>query len=201
MKVLSEQHTGDFYDRKGAYNYYTATLFAYLFFTNTPVCNETNTVAGTEQFRGKGQLEKHKWQLKQLIFNPGSRVGGVPFAGKKAAVFESDLQARYTFQLTSAVLEGTDCWLFRATPKQGFEKDVIYNDLATWFRKSDFAIVARDYALSYKTIVYDFDVRMKVRLTSVRGELLPASVHYEGNWNVPFKRRERGQFTAKMIYR
>src|SRR5690606_65786 len=99
MEVLEEKMTGDFYNRKGAYNYFTAELYAYLFFTPKPVCGEDNIVAGRENDRGSGELEKRKWQLKQLIFNPGSRVAGVPFSGNKAAIFEPEVARMYDFRL------------------------------------------------------------------------------------------------------
>jgi len=200
MQVLEERTTGDFYNRKREYNYYTAELYAYLFFTSKPVCGENNVVAGTENERGKGEMEKRKWQLKQLIFNPGSKVGGVPFAGNKAAIFEPDIARMYDFKLMLVEYEGEECYLFSAVPKKEYKNDVVYNELATWFRKSDYAIVARDYSLSYKTWIYDFDVRMKVRLKSVNGQLLPSRISYGGNWHVATKQRERAQFTTVLSY-
>jgi len=200
MQVLEEKTTGDFYNSKRGYNYYTAELYAYLFFTPKPVCGENNVVAGTENQKGKGEMEKRKWQLKQLIFNPGSKVAGVPFAGNKAAIFEPDIARMYDFKLMLVEYEGEDCYLFTAVPKKEYKNDVVYNELSTWFRKSDYAIVARDYALSYKTWVYDFDVRMKVRLKEVNGQLLPFRISYGGNWHVATKQRERAQFTTVLNY-
>src|SRR5690606_14823624 len=99
MDVLQENVTGDFYKRKKKYNYYTAELYAYLFFTEDSVCGEDDIVAGAMEVRDKGQLEKSKYQLKQLIFNPGSKVAGVPFMGDKAAIFDPDVAKLYDFQL------------------------------------------------------------------------------------------------------
>lgn len=200
MQVLEERTTGDFYDRKKEYNYFTAELYASIFFTKGQVCGENNNVAGAINERGSGQLDKAKWQLKQLIFNPGSKVGGVPFAGNKAAIFEPGEAKKYNFRLLSVEYTGEDCWLFSALPKKEYKNDVLYNELSTWFRKSDYAIVARDYALSYKTLVYDFDVKMKVRLKNVNGQLLPSTISYSGNWDVPTKPRERAQFTTSISY-
>ncbi len=200
MQVLEEKVSGDFYNRKKEYNYYTAELYAYLFFTEKPVCGESNVVAGTENMKGKGEMEKRKWQLKQLIFNPGSKVAGVPFAGNKAAIFEPDVAKMYDFKLILAEYGGEDCYLFTAVPKKEYRNDVVYNELSTWFRKSDYAIVARDYSLSYKTWVYDFDVRMKVRLKEINGQLLPSRISYGGNWRVATKGRERAQFTTLLNY-
>ncbi|MBS1783053.1 MAG: hypothetical protein JSS78_08295 [Bacteroidetes bacterium] len=200
MIVVEEKTTGDFYNRKRNYNYYTAELYAYLFFTPKTICGETNIVAGTENQRGKGEMEKRKWQLKQLIFNPGSKVAGVPFAGNKAAIFDPDVASMYNFKLMLAEYGGEDCYLFTATPKPEFKNEVVYNELSTWFRKSDYAIVARDYSLSFKTWVYDFDVRMKVRLGVAHGHLVPIRISYAGNWHIATQKRERAVFTTYLSF-
>jgi hypothetical protein len=200
MEVVEEKTTGDFYTRKGGYNYYTAELYAYLFFTKGTVCNDHDVVAGALADRGRGSLERSKWQLKQLIFNPGSKVRGVPLMGDRAAIFEPDEQKKYDFRLSSEEYEGQECYLFRAVPKEAYKDNVVYNELATWFRKSDYSIVARNYSLSYHTPVYDFDVSMKVRLTNAQGKLLPASISYNGNWHAVTKGRERATFTATFAY-
>ena len=150
--------------------------------------------------RGKGQMEKSKYQLKQLIFNPGSKIGGVPFMGDKAAIFEPDVAKMYDFKLLSEDYRGVDCYVFKAVPKPEYKDDIVYNELTTWFRKSDYSIVARDYSLSYKTLVYDFNVKMKVRTVQVGNKLLPSHIEYYGNWDVVAKSRERVNFTTSFSY-
>jgi hypothetical protein len=89
MQVLEEKSTGDMYDN-GQLSYYTAELYAGLFFTKEPVCNETNIVAGIERsVDGKSGLEKHKTQLKMLFFNPGKKIPGIPFIGDKIEILVS----------------------------------------------------------------------------------------------------------------
>lgn len=200
MQVLEEKTTGDFFNRKHQYNYYTAELYAYLFFTVGKVCGEDNIVAGMLNLRGKGQMEKNKAQLKQLMFNPGGHIQGIPFMGDKAAIFDPDVAKRYDFKLTSETYAGQDCYVFRAVPKKEEEKNVVYDDFVTWFRKSDYAIVARDYSLSYNTAAYDFDVKMRVRLIQKGKYLLPERIDYDGNWYVFTKGRERVKFTASFTY-
>jgi hypothetical protein len=200
MQVLDEQVTGDFYTRRKGYNYYTAELYAYLFFTKGTICNENDIVAGALDDRGKGTIEKSKWQLKQLIFNPGGRIRGIPFIGNKASIFDPEIAKLYDFKLLSVAYAGEECWLFRAIPKPEYLNKVVYNELSTWFRKSDYSIMARDYALSFSAGVYDFDVRMKVRLQPAGGRLLPSRIEYDGNWHVFTKPRERARFTATFEY-
>jgi hypothetical protein len=119
--------------------------------------------------------------------------------GDKAAIFEPDVDKMYDFKLLSEMHDGVECYVFKAIPKKEYADDVVYNELTTWFRKTDYAIVARDYSLSYKTLVYDFDVRMKVRTMLVNGKLLPQYIAYDGNWHVFSKKRERVRFTTTII--
>lgn len=200
MHTEKEQTTGRFYKRNGDYRYYTASLYAYLFFTEGKVCGETDIVKGSLESRESGGLGKSKYQLKQLMFNPGSKVQGVPFMGDRAAIFEPSQSRKYDFKLLSVALNGEDCWLFQAVPKPEYLRDVVYNEFSTWFRKSDYAILARNYALSFSTAVYDFDVRIKARMTQAQGRLLPLRLDYEGNWRVVTKGRERAKFTAIFEY-
>ena len=200
MTTEEETVTGDFYKRNKKYRYYTAELYAYLFFTEGSICGESDIVAGYLEERGKGQIEKSIFQLKQLIFNPGAKISGIPMMGDKAAIFEPDQAKRYDFKVYSETYAGIDCFVFKATPKDEEKDKVVYNDLTTWFRKSDYSIVARDYSLSYSTIAYDFDVRMKVRTQFIGGKLMPTRIDYDGNWHVFTQDRERVKFTAQFIY-
>ncbi|MBL7712023.1 MAG: hypothetical protein JNL13_06155 [Chitinophagaceae bacterium] len=199
VQVTNEQVSGDYYDRKKQARYYTAELFGNLFFRpRVNECGATDIIG--RQARAKGKIEKNKEQLKQLVFNPGSKVEGIPFVGKKASVFDEDIAQRYDFQLKFAQHNGEECYLFRAIPKPQYKDDVVYNQLDTWFRISDYAIVARDYALSYHTLLYDFDVVMKVRLEKVGQRLLPSTIDYRGNWHIFSKKRERSHFSILFDY-
>jgi hypothetical protein len=199
-EVIEEHTTGDFYKRNGDYNYYTAELYAYLFFAKKPVCNESELVNGPEDARGKGQMEKSKYQLKQLIFNPGSRVHGVPFMGDRASIFDEGEAEKYDFKIQRDVYEGLECYVFRIMPKAGYEHKALYNELTTWFRKNDYSIIARNYSLSYSNLLYDFDVRMKVRTKQVGSKLYPTYIDYDGNWHVITKKRERVKFRMETTY-
>lgn len=201
MQTTNERVEGNFYNKKKDYNYYTAALYAYLFFTKDTVCGDNNIVAGENySTRGKSQMEQSKAQLKQLIFNPGTKISGVPFMGKKASIFDEDNVHKYDFRISKANYENEACYLFRITPKEKYKNDVVYNNLETWLRISDYAILARNYSLSFSTWVYDFDVNMKVRLTTHNGMLLPTSIVYDGDWRIVSKGREKAIFTALFNY-
>jgi hypothetical protein len=60
-------------------------------------------------------------------------------------------------------------------------------------------VVARNYDMSYDAGVYDFDVHMEVQMTKFGNYLVPKLLRYSGNWDVVFKKRERGMFTATLF--
>ena len=60
-------------------------------------------------------------------------------------------------------------------------------------------IVARNYDLSYDAGVYDFNVHMEVQMTKFGNLLVPKTLRYNGKWDVVFKKRERGIFTATLF--
>ncbi|PSL29890.1 hypothetical protein [Chitinophaga ginsengisoli] len=198
MKVLSQDVTGDFFDKKGQYNYYTAELYGNLFFTQGTVCVDAS---GEEPERSKGSMARHKNQLKQLIFNPGKPVRGVPIVGGKVAIFDPEVMRLYDFSITSESYNDVPCYVFSARAKPNlnmFDRgDVVINELITYFNKDNFEIVGRIYSLSYKTMLFDFNVKMNVQMTKQQGLLIPALVTYDGTWDVPFKKRETARFIAK----
>jgi hypothetical protein len=200
MQTFDSKTTGNFYKKNGRYVYYTAELYDYLFFTKDTLCGNTDVVADALNEKGSGTIEKNKYRLKQLIFNPGSKITGIPLIGNKASIFDEDEAKKYDFHLLAEKYDGEDCYVFKVTPKPGYDGDVVFNELTTWFRKKDYSIIARNYSLSYHTWFYDFDVHMKVRTTQVGSRLLPTSIDYDGNWHVIAQKRERVKFLCTLSY-
>jgi hypothetical protein len=204
MEVLEEKTTGDIYDKKKEWNYYTGELYAGLFFTKTSVCGENNIVAGTERnIQNKRGLEKHKEQLKMLFFNPGKKVPGIPFIGNKLDIFDPDLAQYYDYAIDMQDNDNQSCYVFSIKARNDLsssEKDkIVFDNITTWFNTKTMEIVARNYDLSYNATVYDFDVHIEVEMTKFSGYLVPKILRYTGNWDVAFKKRERGVFTATLF--
>jgi hypothetical protein len=193
MQVIQEKVAGDFYTRKHDYNYYTAKLYAHLFFTKGTVCNESNVIGPKVNYKGTAKYEE---QLRMLIFNPGQRIYGIPGIGENVAIFEKPTMDKYEFRLYRENYLGDDCYVFKAKPKANSADDVVVNELKSWIRVSDNAMLARDYSLSYNTWIYDFDVVMRVKLKTVKGQLIPYEISYKGNWHAVTQPREIGTFTA-----
>jgi hypothetical protein len=192
MAVLREQVEGNFYKRNKIYRYQTAKLYAHLFFTEGILCADSQTPTTSKS----GTKAKYEEQLKQLIFNPGKPISGIPGIGKNIQIFDEPYFSKYIFRLSRGEYLGEACYIFKAIPKQMYANDVVINELKTWFRVSDFSIVARDYALSFSTPVYDFDVIMHVKLKPVGLKWVPYEISYKGNWHVFTQSREIATFTA-----
>lgn len=197
MEKINETIAGNFYEKDGDYNYYTAELYAGLFFTNGQVCGETNIVAGLQRdVRSKKGIEKHKEQLKMLFFDPGKKIPGIPLMGDKTAIFDKDHAERYNFSIDFVDYNGQSCYLFTIKAKDG--DGVVIDNMTTWFNSKTMEIVARNYDLSYKAGVYDFNVHMEVQMIQFGNLTVPATLRYNGTWDVAFKKRERGIFTATL---
>jgi len=200
MQILEEQVTGDIYDGNRQFNYYTAKMYASLFFTTGTVCGEDNIVTGREfSTAGKTGMEKNKEQLKMLFFNPGRRINGLPFISNKTAIYDDEMTDKYDMNINIDMYKSQSCYIFTQKVKPENKDDVIVDEMTTWFNDQTFEVVARNYSLSYSAGVYDFKVQMEVVMTKYREYLVPSLIRYVGNWKAIFKPRERGVFTATLF--
>ena len=203
-EVLEQQTTGDFFTSQGNYNYTTGEMYAGLFFAKGQVCGENNIVTGhILTTDGKSGMDKHKEQLKMLFFNPGKKIPGIPFIGNKLDLYDENAQKLYDYRLDFIAYNGSYAYVFSVKPKSdlGFfrRNDIVIDEMTTWFDYKTMEVLARNYKLSYKAAVYDFDVDMEVELTHADGLLVPKTLRYKGNFGILFKKRERGEFTATLF--
>jgi hypothetical protein len=204
MEIVNEATQGNFYNENHGYNYYTAELYAGLFFTTGEVCGENNIVHGISfSPKGKSGIAKSKEQLKTLFFNPGKKIPGIPFIGDKINIFDPDIAKYYDFSIDQQEYEGIPCYLFSIKAKEdlraGKRDKIVIDNLITWFDAKTMEVMARNYHLSYDAGVYDFDVQMEVQLTRFGNYLVPKLLRYNGSWNVILKKREKGTFTATLF--
>lgn len=203
-EVLQEEVTGDFYAEGRKYNYMTAELYASLFFAKDTICGENNIVKGHSiRASGKKGLDKHKEQLKMLFFNPGKKIPGIPFIGDKLDLYDESAHELYDYRLDVQEWKGSLVYVFSITPKEelGFLKNdrVVVDRMITWMDMKTLEVMARNYSLSYKAGVYDFDVSMEVEMTRFKELIVPSVLRYKGNWDVVFKKREKAVFTATLF--
>ncbi len=203
-EVLSEKTTGDYFDKNGDPNYITGQMYASLFLTKGKVCGENNIVSGHEfSTAGKSGMEKHKEQLKMLFFNPGKKIPGIPFIGNKLDLYDEDAHKLYNYKLDFIDYKGGYAYVFTITPKPDLgifaRNNIVVDEMTTWFDNQTFEVLARNYSLSYKAGVYDFDVKMQVEMTRAGNLLVPKILRYKGNFSALFKKREIGEFTATLF--
>ncbi len=199
MKVLEEKSTGDMYNDLKEFNYYTANMYASIFFTKDTICGENNIVNGAAfSTEGKSGIEKHKEQLKMLFFNPGKKINGLPFMSNKTAIYDDELADSYDMNIDFERFNNTNCYVFKQKVKPNRKGSVVVDEMNTWFNDSTFEVIARNYSLSYDAGVYDFKVNMEIQMTTVGNLTVPAVIRYTGNWKAIFKKRERGIFTATL---
>ena len=200
MQTIDEQVSGDMYDENRQFNYYTAKMYASLFFTKDTICGEDNIVTGIEfSTAGKTGMEKNKEQLKMLFFNPGKRINGLPFISNKTAIYDDEMADKYDMSIDIAMYKSQSYYTFTQKVKPENKDDVIVDEMITWFNDQTFEVVARNYSLSYSAGVYDFKVQMEVELMKFGEYLVPSLIRYVGNWKAIFKPRERGIFTATLF--
>ncbi len=200
MQYLSEEITGKYFKNKAKrkHRYYTTQLHDQVFLTHGKVCGEPeNPRISSENLSG---IQKHINELKKLIFQPGKEVD-VPFIGGKTAIFKEKMLKYYDFFILSKTYKDqTDCYVFRAVAKQQYSSSkTIIKYLETYFDKTTFQVLARNYHLKYNSL-FDFDVKMKVELTQKKGKYYPAFIDYSGNWKIPTKKRELVDFSINFDY-
>jgi hypothetical protein len=62
--------------------------------------------------------------------------------------------------------------------------------MITWFNSKTLEIIGRNYSLSYKAGIFDFDVTMEVQLERIAGMLVPKVLRYKGYWDVILKKQK-----------
>ena len=203
MDVLEEKVYGDLRKADGSYNYTTPALYASLFFTKGQICGETNIVTGKKRVISGSGIEKAKEQLKMLFFNPGRKIPGIPFVGNKLDLYDEAAHELYDYKLDYVEYQGQLVYMFDVKPKEdlGFfsKNDIVVDQMTTWFNPKTLEVLGRNYSLSYKAGVYDFNVAMEVEMTYFNGQLVPKTLRYKGNWDVLLKKREIGLFTATLF--
>lgn len=199
MSITKNESEGNFHKRNGAYRFFTSELFDRTFYTKGKVCGYQPKLKSSENINQLNGIDKRQEQLKTLIFNPGAEIGGIPIIKKRLELFSEEMIPYYDYEINSKFLQDSiECYVFKAKPKTSLNKKdkeyIVIKSLETWFNKSNFEIVKRDYHLANKTALFDFDVSIKVDLKTVENYLVPYHIEYDGFWNVAFNKLEKAKY-------
>lgn len=199
MDITFEETNGKIKKRNGEWSYLTAEMFDDVFFeTDThPVSNKI--VKREQELTSGSKIEKHKAQLKRMLFNPGEEIGNVPFIGDKMAIFDEDMVQHYDYNIFLVdYADSIPCIAFSCQTKAGADgEETVIKDLTTYFDTESNQVIAREYRLAHNTIFFDFDIKIKVENIQIEGKLLPVYISYAGYWNVPLKKPEIVAFQIK----
>lgn len=191
VDILSETSTGKLKSRKGEWKYLTAEMYDDVFFPTTPTYVTNKMDSKEQKLTNESRMDKHKAQLKKMLFNPGDEIENVPFVGDKMAIFSEEMMPYYTFKIFEYNWADTiPCIAFSCFVIKGEEDEVVIQDLTSYFHRDTYEVIARDYYLAYNTLFFDFDIKMKVENQVSDSRIVPVKVWYSGFWDVPFSKPE-----------
>ncbi len=204
MPITMEREAGKLRDRKGNMRYLTAELYDDLFFPKGQ-WRADNSIAAYEQgSRAGGRIGRYKAELKKFMFNPGQEIAGLPLIGDKLAIFNEEMAPLYDFGIGQSFRNGRPCWEFTAMAKDTVgaktarANATVIKSMRTWFDQQGMQVMAREYRIAHASLVMDFDISVQVENTLVNGTLVPASIRYEGDWDVPLRKRELVKFWLQL---
>lgn len=190
VDITYDQTNGNVKNRKGEWKYLTAEMYDDIFFPSSPQ-KVSNMIVSTDQELVSGsKLDKHKAQLKKMMFNPGAEIENVPFIGDKMAIFEPHMVPLYDYGIFLTTRDSVECIAFSCFVKPGMESDAVIQDLTSYFDIDTKEVIAREYRLAHSTLLFDFDISMKIDNRQQDGWLLPEKVWYSGYWNAILMKKE-----------
>lgn len=187
-------------EKSGDMRYLTAEMYDDVFFPESRYVASNRIADRTLELNRSSRFEKYKSELKKFMFNPGQEIASVPMIGDKLDIFDPEIAPYYDYLLDSDYRDGRSCWVFTALAKDSVngkpadEDDTVIKRMVTWFDDENMNVLAREYRIAHRSIFLDFDISIRVENTIVNGELVPAQVRYEGDWDIPFKQREIVRF-------
>jgi hypothetical protein len=196
----SVRESGRLRERDGEIRYLTAEMYDDVFFPKGPFPASNRIADRTLELDRSSRFEKYKSELKKFMFNPGQEIASVPFIGDKLDIFTADMALFYDYVLDTDYRDGHHCWVFTAVARDSVDgkladaDDTVIKRMVTWFDIESMNVLARDYRIAHASLFLDFDISIRVENTVVSGELVPVRVRYDGDWDIPFKKRELVRF-------
>jgi len=188
--------SGKLRTKKGKYRFITAEVYYDIFFPSDTIPVSTEITDVKEESVEKNKKSKYIHDLKLMMFNPGEDISGVPIVGKKMSIFDNDMVEFYDYKVSIINFNGIECYQFSCIAKPEYrEHKTVIKYLTTVFNKENMAVLNRQYLMRYKSILFQFDVKINVKNEMKNGIITPLSISYNGYWDIPFKTQEKIAFT------
>lgn len=196
----SVRESGKLRENDGDIRFLTAEMYDDVFFPKGSWKANNRIGAREQEISRESRFDKYKSELKKFMFNPGQEIASVPFIGDKLDIFDTTMAPLYDFSVDGSFRDGKPCWSFTAVAKDSVdgdeadEDDTVIKRMLTWFDQGTMQVMAREYRIAHASLLLDFDISIKVENAVAHGDLVPVEVHYEGDWDIPFKKRELVRF-------
>jgi hypothetical protein len=191
VEITYEKSNGRIRKKNGKWRYLTAEVYDDVFFPTHKHRVNNEMVQKEQELVSGSKIEKHKAQLKKMLFNPGQPIENVPFIGDKLAIFSREMVPYYDYSIfLYDYKDSIPCIAFSSYVKEGMEDEVVIRDMTSYFHRDTREVMAREYRLAHQTILFDFDIKIEVENAYEGRWLVPVSVAYDGWWDVPFKKPE-----------
>ncbi|MFT3886050.1 MAG: hypothetical protein QM724_11660 [Flavobacteriales bacterium] len=204
LALDSTAEHGKLRSKDGSMRYLTAEMYDDVFFPKGTWTANARLGPKEQAIQRGSKFEKYKSELKKFMFNPGQEIASVPMIGDKLALFDPKMLPLYDYTIDSGTRGEHPCWVFSAVAKDTVrgkpadEDDTVIKQMTTWFDQSTMQVIAREYRIAHASLLLDFDITIKVDNSLLNGALLPVLVQYEGDWDIPFKKREIVRFYLLM---
>ncbi|MBK6775427.1 MAG: hypothetical protein IPG74_06115 [Flavobacteriales bacterium] len=195
---------GKLRNRDSSFRYLTAEMYDDVFFSKAPYTASNRISKHQQDIDRSSRFDKYKTELKKFMFDPGQEIGTVPFIGDKMALFDTTMIPFYDYKLDVDLKNGRSCWLFTAMARDSVngkpadEDDTVIKRMSTWFDQETTQVLAREYRIAHDALFLEFDINITVQNKWLDGTLLPVTIHYDGVWDIPFKKREIVRFDMVM---
>lgn len=196
VDIDEEEIKGKIKKKNGEYKYLTAETWDEVFYPHEKRRVSMQISRDFDKEKGQSKAEKHRMEVKQMMFNPGNEVDGIPLIGKKMGIFDENMHAYYHYSVYSAYYQDSiQCLVFSAEALPDYRKGkTVIKSLSTYFHQETFQVMQREVFLSYYSFPIDFEIYIKVENQLVKEVLLPQKIYYKGFFDIPFMKKEEVEF-------
>jgi len=202
IKFLSKDNSSNYMKKNGERKYLTAKLYERVFLPVGKICQ--SETYNEKSSKSEGLIDYYYGELKRFIFQPGEKAN-IPLIGNKTALFSDKMRKYYRYGIESKNYnDGTPCYVFTIKVKEEFEDKksgkTVIKFMETYFSRKDFQVMGRKYEVVYPGPFFSFNITVQVDLDYLgKKEYLPKTVHYNGKWDIPGRKREIGKFKMSII--
>jgi len=192
----STHSNGRMFKRNGKHRFYTPEAFDEVFFPKDTI----DVSLDISKTKNKGESQNMR-DAKTVGFSIGSdateqKKGGL---NKKLAVFSIDMQKYYDYTISDTIYNNIECYVFTIKMKDSVDekdmKKVLIRNLVSYFDKTNFNVLYREYKFIYNHFLISLDIDVVVHMDYVNKKHVPTKIYYNGFWNVFLFKPERADFS------